>query len=68
MSFYEEAQQEIYMIKSELRQIIEKNKLDEIESDTEKYSNFISNIAKLSGKIEGLELGISIYKKFNFNS
>ena len=68
MSFHEEIQREIHIIKVELRKAVESNKVTDIESDTEKYSNFISDVAKLSGKIEGLELAIRIYKKFNLNS
>ena len=68
MSFSEEVKREIHILKKELNKIIKENKSSHLESDTETYSNFISSVAKLSGKREGLELSTSIYKKLNINS
>ena len=67
MSFNEEVKREIHMLKKELDKIIKKNNASHFENDTQTYSNFISSVAKLSGKIEGLELSTSIYRKFNIN-
>ena len=64
MSFYEDIQNEIRKSKKELLHIISIHENTDIEKDTQLYSDFISKVGKLTGKIEGLELSITIYNKY----
>lgn len=65
MSFYDDTQHEIEKLKKELLKLIKKQETIEIEKETELYSNFITDVGKLSGKIEGLEMSIRIYNKYH---
>ena len=65
LSFYDDTQYEIKKTKEKLLKKISQANNTDIENDTELYSNFITEVGKLSGKIEGLELSIKIYAKYH---
>ena len=70
MSFKEDVSHEIQKLKIELKQLITSKNSGELETNTELYSEFLTNVGKLSGKIDGLELSLIIsnrYKSKNKN-
>ena len=65
MTFYDDIKQKIKQQRKELLQLVSTQEMMDIQEDTENYSDFIIQVGKLSGKIEGLELSLKIYKKYN---